>query len=869
MRLQDSGNSISFFDIRNAYVGLADSASVSIADYYKGVADSNRIIQPTDTSTLAIDLSSRVPTDTSSHISLTSFFGQERGVRATLDSSFRQNFGAPVDSGDLGFASQLDAKTDLFGNTYEKNYPKFLLIDSAVTVTNNKKGIDGNTGTSYAWHTFAEGDKDAITFPSTLQGQTEIINRGEILNRGGVSIRNLSTQPIALKGEGNIFSVSRHDFITKGFLATDVATSFTTNENTDSIGISWRMIGGQGGASGPDIRYNTPTFPQSDMRARITRDSAQGQIFQWTITENQLDYGNIGPANKTVTVNVFPYNGDGSFNDQDSAEYVFNSNAGSRGRDTRDFALGSALRMTTYGGLTRARREFFGATNAKSSNLVLGGSISETSSFVTQHILEDSGVVYSRSLSEGVYQVAASGHILYDFTADGTHSDATTPLANTTTSNLTVASNASGFITFKLDTAGTSASYSKQLITSSTSGSDTYPQPGWRSQTFSLGEDGSVTTPFVTTMFDGVTKVGVFADSSYLGEERSTIDLNFDKLRSDFADSAYSNYGGIGRTTSFGFASGGHISTSSPTSTTSITRFPFAGEIVSTNVGNLSAASHSRAGAGQSSSSDGYTSGGTSGAGTNLSSNIIDKFPFAITSGSVTDVGDLSTPVAFAAGAQSSTHGYVMGGARGYLSSHPNLSNDIQRFPFSAPVTVANTRDLSIAKYSLAGHSNPTYGYVSGGIIGGAGDPTAGDLHSNSLEKFPFAYDANSQSFGQLSVSRAFVAGVSSGSHGYTGGGTIYPESPFLSFNVIDKFPFSSDDNATDVGDLSVAKYSVSSQSSNEYGYFTGGASGDDHAGANTNRLNTIEKFSFVSDGKIATVGNLATAKSEAAGQQG
>ena len=872
MRLQDSGNSISFFDIRKAYSGPPfDSDPVSFFDYYKRVSDSNLIafVQPPDDNTLAIDLSPRVPADTSSHISLTSFFGQERGVRARLDSSFRQNFGAPVDSGDLGFASQLDARDDLFGNIYEKNYPKFLLIDSAVTVTNNRKGIDGNTGTSYAWHTFAEGDKDAITFPATLQGQTEIINRGEILNRGGAGIRNLSTQPIALKGEGNIFSASRHEFHTDAFLATEDATSFTVGENTDSLGISWRMIGGQGGASGPDIRYNTGTFPQSDMRARITRDSAQGKIFTWEVTENELDYSNRGFTSRTIPTSssqlTFPINADGSFNDQDSQEYVLNTTGGAFSRDVRDIGIGSALRMATYGGRTRLRREFYGATNAKNTTLVLGGSISETTSFVTQQTLEDSGVVYSRSLPEGVYKVTASGHILYDFTADGTHSDATTPLANTTTSNLTVASNASGFITFKLDTAGTSASYSKQVTTSSTSGSDTYPQPSWKSQTFSIGEGGSTTTPFVTTMFDGETKVGLFTDSSYLGVEKTSIDLNFDNIRSEFADSSYSNYGGIGRTASSGFASGGAISVSNVTN--SISKYPFAAEIISTDVADITVA---RTGAsGTSSSSNGYTAGGHThpfNSSPGSASNVIDKFPFAISSGTGSDVGDLAVAMTLNAGAQSATHGYVMGGTNDINAADPapvTFMTDIQRFPFSTPVSVSNTRDLSEGRYALSGHSNPTYGYAAGGI----GILAPAQL-KDTIDKFPFAYDANAADLGDLTVARGFVGGVSSGSHGYVGGGSNHPDKTFVEFNTIDKFPFSTDTNATDVGDLASERYAASGQSSNAYGYYVGGSSKENRE-TTTNYLDTIEKFSFASDGKVANVGTLVQAKREAAGQQG
>ena len=65
----------------------------------------------------------------------------------------------------------------------------------------------------------------------------------------------------------------------------------------------------------------------------------------------------------------------------------------------------------------------------------------------------------------------------------------------------------------------------------------------------------------------------------------------------------------------------------------------------------------------------------------------------------------------------------------------------------------------------------------------------------NIIDKFPFAADANATDVGDLTVSRQCCV-VKVHNHGYTSGGA----GP--SKYVIDKFPFSSDANATDVGDL-------------------------------------------------------------------
>ena len=57
---------------------------------------------------------------------------------------------------------------------------------------------------------------------------------------------------------------------------------------------------------------------------------------------------------------------------------------------------------------------------------------------------------------------------------------------------------------------------------------------------------------------------------------------------------------------------------------------------------------------------------------------------------------------------------------------------------------------------------------------------------------------------------------------GYSSGGVNAP-GPTGPSNVIDKFPFSSDANATDVGDLTVARWGVAGQSSSTHGYNSGG----------------------------------------------
>jgi hypothetical protein len=87
---------------------------------------------------------------------------------------------------------------------------------------------------------------------------------------------------------------------------------------------------------------------------------------------------------------------------------------------------------------------------------------------------------------------------------------------------------------------------------------------------------------------------------------------------------------------------------------------------------------------------------------------------------------------------------------------------------------------------------------VSGYTTGGYFVPT----NSNVIDKFPFATDANATDVGDLTLTRQQVSGQSSTVSGYTAGGQLsgVPQNP------IDKFPFATNANATDVGDLSAGQ---------------------------------------------------------------
>lgn len=256
-------------------------------------------------------------------------------------------------------------------------------------------------------------------------------------------------------------------------------------------------------------------------------------------------------------------------------------------------------------------------------------------------------------------------------------------------------------------------------------------------------------------------------------------------------------------------------------------------------------------------STSGYVSGGRFAGPYNVQ-NIIQKFPFANNNGS-SDVGDLTRSIEFGSGQSSFTNGYTSGGE---ISPEGTVTNVIDKFPFSSNDNATDVGDLTVAKGGAAGQSTGSNGYVTGGTAppGGGNSPTDG---LNTIEKFPFSSDANATDVGDLTAGKSTNAGQSSDANGYTSGGfPSYFYSP-IQLNIIDKFPFATDANATDVGDLTQSRGSTAGQSSTTHGYTSGGGTG----GAGQTANSTIDKFAFASDANASDVGDLTGARYGVSGQ--
>ena len=175
---------------------------------------------------------------------------------------------------------------------------------------------------------------------------------------------------------------------------------------------------------------------------------------------------------------------------------------------------------------------------------------------------------------------------------------------------------------------------------------------------------------------------------------------------------------------------------------------------------------------------------------------------------------------------------------------------------FDGTNTVGNTLyDLSDTHF-IDLFKFPAQGTESGYRSAGRSPALANNI--NTIDKYPFSTDANATDVGDLTQSRQLPAGQSSNTHGYTSGGLrgSPPFSPPYNSSVIDKFSFATDGNATNVGNLTKNTYYCTGVSSAYHGYTAGGRSTPPPSPF-TNDI--IEKFPFAYDASSRDVGDLAT----------
>ena len=261
-----------------------------------------------------------------------------------------------------------------------------------------------------------------------------------------------------------------------------------------------------------------------------------------------------------------------------------------------------------------------------------------------------------------------------------------------------------------------------------------------------------------------------------------------------------------------------------------IDSFSFASDGDATDHGDMAQiAGHQFLGSGATSKTYGYK------AGASPAVDNISKFATASTADS-TDVGNLTEAKLAAAGISSADYGYVAGSGVGTMDV-------IERWAFASDGDSADVGDTVGAQRYSFGSSTAGYGYLAGGR-------DSGSTYTTAIEKFATASSADGVAIvGVLTVARACGTepGWSSSTHGYAAGGD--PSSS----SVVDKYSFSTEADATGVGDLTAGGYGLGGQCSLTYGYSSGGYRGT--------YSNIIDKCDFASDGDSTDVGDLTVGR--------
>ena len=154
----------------------------------------------------------------------------------------------------------------------------------------------------------------------------------------------------------------------------------------------------------------------------------------------------------------------------------------------------------------------------------------------------------------------------------------------------------------------------------------------------------------------------------------------------------------------------------------------------------------------------------------------------------------------------------TIGVGKGYIAGGFTILNDntgeIDALLFSDDTVAAISATIA-ARRTLAGISSPTIGYFGGGFI---------SSNTNFIDGLAFASETSFDLTATLNVARRLLAGVQSSTNGYFGGGLTT-----VNVGEIDGLQFSDESALNPSATLSAARRGAGSASSTSKGYFAGG----------------------------------------------
>ncbi len=212
--------------------------------------------------------------------------------------------------------------------------------------------------------------------------------------------------------------------------------------------------------------------------------------------------------------------------------------------------------------------------------------------------------------------------------------------------------------------------------------------------------------------------------------------------------------------------------------------------------------------------------------------------------GNSQDFGDLTYATIGAGGVGSSTRGII---AAGY---GPGLGGNTNRMDYITISTSSNGTDFgdsTEARHEMGSASSETRG-----LFGGGTTPSFSDV----IDYVTIATTGNATDFGNLTDGRRNVGGVSSPTRAVFAGGRDNTPASDTEKNILDYVTIASTGNATDFGDLTVARSRFGSVCSSTRGVFAGGDPG----------VNVIDYITIASTGNATDFGDTITTVANSSG---
>ena len=172
----------------------------------------------------------------------------------------------------------------------------------------------------------------------------------------------------------------------------------------------------------------------------------------------------------------------------------------------------------------------------------------------------------------------------------------------------------------------------------------------------------------------------------------------------------------------------------------------------------------------------------------------------------------LSVNITSSAGVSSATRGYSLGG-----NSYSTRTDEIQGIEFAGETAINPAAVLAVARELLAGVNSSTRGYAMGGY-GTAASP----YYKTEIDGIEFAGETAINPAAVLAAARARVCGVNSSTHGYAMGGYDTGAAPWDKAEI-DGIEFATESAVNPAAALSVARGYICGVNSSTRGYAMGG----------------------------------------------